>query len=1122
MCRNPATFRFFLFFSIFILALGGALQAEERWPSSELLVPCFEVRLDVLPDEPLDLTTYFAVVSSGEDVVPVRVSVLSNWGIEVLETQFLLAPNQVASFDLGRWLTNGTLPDRQLSAAELQHVQEALCGEASSLDGLYYSTLEDLADPDRAVGSIVIQALPMKANADAPDVLWGDFFIRDTLGDFGEAEVLANLDPVVTPRSFDDDDLCDIHGFRFFEYPALDLATGFMVWNANRGTPGESPLVPNVEVIPSVIHFYDESGAHLAAMEKGLLPLEWIRVAELDPPADFGWIKIDTLDVDAFVTVSYQESNFSRAAMEAFCLERQRGTFPGPAIQIEKLVNSVDADLPPGPTFRVGAQLEWRYVVTNIGQEPLTNIEVTDIDPDLVITCPGDTLEPGESMTCTAEGEAQPCQRRNVGYVIGITPAGETVSDWDACHYVGARDAAIELEKHTNRMDADEPTGPDLEVGAPVFWTYRVTNSGDVPLTEVQVVDSELGPIDCPQSSLEPGETMVCTAEGIATAGQYENLGRVSARTPCDALIQDDDPSHYYGRTPGIRLEKLTNGEDADEPNGPSMPVGAPIVWTYEVTNEGDTELYDVEVVDDMLGVIDCPKSTLEPGETMICLARGTCAANGELAAGLYKNIAEVTAVTDDGTTVNAADPSHCFCLEPGISIEKLTNGEDADQPPGPTMEVGELVTWSYVVTNTGNVDLIEVQVMDDQEGMIHCPETSLAAGQSMICRAEGVMGEGQYANLGRAGGRTAEGRTVEDKDPSHCYGLRVHVDLEKHTEGVDADLPPGPSMLTGAPVTWTFHVTNDGEVDLYGIQVVDDVEGLITCPKDFLTVGESMMCTATGTMISGFYENWGEVTATSAVGTLVGDIDPSHCTGECGEASIDLEKHTNGHDADIRADAPRVSVGEPIFWEFIVTNTGNVPLWDVTVMDDKIGLVCTIEVLAAGESQTCSVHGFAKKCTYHRNVGSVTANAPCDVVVRDSDPSHYGVDPGRYEGCTPGYWKNHHGSWPDAGLSPTQALVSVFSNASLYTSTATATLDDALHFGGGPGVEGAAEILGRAAVAAYLNASHPGVGYPATPAEVQAAVEGALASGDRDFMLSVAAGLDQANNYGCPLSGPK
>ena len=57
MCRNPATFRFFLFFSIFILALGGALQAEERWPSSELLVPCFEVRRDVLPDEPLDLTT---------------------------------------------------------------------------------------------------------------------------------------------------------------------------------------------------------------------------------------------------------------------------------------------------------------------------------------------------------------------------------------------------------------------------------------------------------------------------------------------------------------------------------------------------------------------------------------------------------------------------------------------------------------------------------------------------------------------------------------------------------------------------------------------------------------------------------------------------------------------------------------------------------------------------------------------------------------------------------------------------------------------------------------------------------------------------------------------------------
>jgi len=47
--------------------------------------------------------------------------------------------------------------------------------------------------------------------------------------------------------------------------------------------------------------------------------------------------------------------------------------------------------------------------------------------------------------------------------------------------------------------------------------------------------------------------------------------------------------------------------------------------------------------------------------------------------------------------------------IEPGIEIEKATNGQDADSPPGPYIPVGDSVTWTYVVTNTGNVTLNKV-----------------------------------------------------------------------------------------------------------------------------------------------------------------------------------------------------------------------------------------------------------------------------------------------------------------------------------------------------------------------------------------------------------------------------
>ena len=123
-------------------------------------------------------------------------------------------------------------------------------------------------------------------------------------------------------------------------------------------------------------------------------------------------------------------------------------------------------------------------------------------------------------------------------------------------------------------------------------------------------------------------------------------------------------------------------------------------------------------------------------------------------------------------------------------------------------------------------------------------------------------------------------------------------------------------------------------------------------------------------------------------------------------------------------------------------------------------------------------------------------------------------------DGCTPGYWKNHFSEWAAAGFSPFQSVGSVFSASLVFPDIGTATLGEALDFKGGSGVDGAARILLRAAVAALLNASHPDVAYPRTTVEIVADVNLALASGDRPTMLALAANLDEDNNEGCPLGG--
>lgn len=129
-------------------------------------------------------------------------------------------------------------------------------------------------------------------------------------------------------------------------------------------------------------------------------------------------------------------------------------------------------------------------------------------------------------------------------------------------------------------------------------------------------------------------------------------------------------------------------------------------------------------------------------------------------------------------------------------------------------------------------------------------------------------------------------------------------------------------------------------------------------------------------------------------------------------------------------------------------------------------------------------------------------------------------------EGCTPGYWKNHTQNWQE--VAPTDLLtfdhrsvkIPPFepTSADLDGDAETDTFLDALSFKGGAGLVGAERILFRAAVAAWLNAAHEGLGYPLRRQAFVPDVNDAIASGDRQTMLDLAAELDSLNNLGCPL----
>ncbi|MDD1759884.1 MAG: choice-of-anchor E domain-containing protein, partial [Methanothrix sp.] len=455
--------------------------------------------------------------------------------------------------------------------------------------------------------------------------------------------------------------------------------------------------------------------------------------------------------------------------------------------------------------------------------------------------------------------------------------------------------ASIHLKKYTNGEDADNVTGPYIPVNGSVTWRYVVTSDSNVPLQNISVTDSMPGVVPVYKSGdnnsdlkLDPDETWIYEATGTAAPGQYENLGNVTGKTPINQTVADEDPSHYFGQNPGISLVKRTNGDDANNATGPYIPVGDTVTWTYLVTNTGNVNLTNVTVTDNVTGVVGTIPLLL-PGEIR------TLTATGPASSGQYANLGNATGTPPVGDDVSDEDPSHYFGQNPGISLVKSTNGNDANDPTGPGIMENGTVIWTYLVTNTGNVNLTNVSVTDNITGLVGTIPL-LLPGENKTLTVNGIASAGQYVNLGNATGTPPVGDDVSDEDLSHYIGQSPSISLIKSTNGDDANNATGPYITVGDTVTWNYLVTNTGDVNLTNVTVTDNITGVVgTIP--LLLPGENRTLTATGPASAGQYANLGNATGTPPVGDDVSDEDPSHYFGQ--NPGISLVKSTNGDDAN-------------------------------------------------------------------------------------------------------------------------------------------------------------------------------------------------------------------------------
>jgi hypothetical protein len=198
--------------------------------------------------------------------------------------------------------------------------------------------------------------------------------------------------------------------------------------------------------------------------------------------------------------------------------------------------------------------------LSNVGQAELIRIKVNVSGTTATIV--DEVRSAGKVSLCHSTGNgsyhlievsvsAEPAHRGHGDGAIGDPVPGDLTKVFDRdCRPVGA---SVSIKKSTNGEDADDAPGPTITVGSPVTWQYVVSNTGNVNLTGVVVTDDRSVTVNCAgQTTLTVGQSMTCTGSGIATAGQYRNVGTVTAAWSA-GRVSDTDASHYFGQalTPG-------------------------------------------------------------------------------------------------------------------------------------------------------------------------------------------------------------------------------------------------------------------------------------------------------------------------------------------------------------------------------------------------------------------------------------------------------------------------------------------------------------------------------------------------------------------------------------------
>ncbi|WP_416444421.1 fibronectin type III domain-containing protein [Leucobacter sp. HNU] len=526
-----------------------------------------------------------------------------------------------------------------------------------------------------------------------------------------------------------------------------------------------------------------------------------------------------------------------------------------------------------------GSNVAFSYTVTNEGASPVTGVTLSDSVLGTVAAPAGfsGTLAGGESVTFAATGPVAAGSYQNTATAKGVSE-GQDVTASDTWFGFGVT-TGIGVVKTGNGQTADTAADAvQVPAGADVTFNYTVTNTGNVPVTGLQLVDSKLGAVSTVVSpagftgTLAPGASAVYQATGPVAAGAYTNTVKATGTQNGSEVTASDD-WFGFGVTTALSVVKTGGGVSTASASAPAhVAAGSDVDFAYRITNGGNVPMTIDSVVDSVLGTVQAPagfSGVLGAGESV------TFTATGPVAAGAYENTVDVRA-TAGSEALTASDDWFGFGVTSGLTVVKsgdgVTNDSAADAH---AVAAGTAVDFTYTVTNTGNSTVSITGVDDDRIGAATPPagfDGTLAPGAHAVFTGSGPVPAGDYHNSVTVAAATRSGGTLTATDDWFGFGVVSTLDVVKHGDGVRASTKAqARHVVAGSTVAFEYVITNRGNTPVRLGAVEDSVLGAITAPAGFdglLKPGASVTYTGSGPVAKGAYRNTVEVSATE---TLLG-----------------------------------------------------------------------------------------------------------------------------------------------------------------------------------------------------------------------------------------------------------